>query len=148
MIRLVELTTGDLMILLEDKETLQRLNENCESEDSVLYGMMDSPKYLGNGWYYNETIGLTEAPNICKGAIYWDSIPNEFFKQYLEYVERLISQSVDETPLSYKSYANSELIEMDLPIDFAKIWYYPDYMIKSFVKELLDNGFVIFKRAR
>ncbi len=137
------------MILLEDKETLQRLNENCESEDSVLYGMMDVPRYLGNGWYYNETIGLTEAPNICKGAIYWDSVPNELFTDYIDYVKTNTESDVNFTPVSYNVYVNTKRnIDMDLPIDFVKIWYYPDYMIKSFVKELLDNGFVIFKRAR
>jgi len=28
-----------------------------------------------------------------------------------------------------------------------EIWYYPDYMLKSFANELLENGFVIFKKA-
>jgi hypothetical protein len=29
----------------------------------------------------------------------------------------------------------------------AKIWHYPDYMIKNEFTELLDNGFVIFTKA-
>lgn len=147
MIRLLELTTGGLMILLEDKEELKYL-DNIESESIILLEMLESSKYLGNDWYCNQVIGLTEAPNICRGSIYWDSVPNEFFKQYLEYVEKLSSQGVDETPLSYKSYANSEIINIDFPIDFEQIWYYPYYMTKSFIKDLLEFGFVIFKRVR
>lgn len=29
----------------------------------------------------------------------------------------------------------------------GKFWYYPDYMIKSFIDELLEDGFVIFELA-
>lgn len=37
--------------------------------------------------------------------------------------------------------------EIDMPIDYEKIWYYSDYQIKSFAEELLTKGKVIFKRV-
>lgn len=37
--------------------------------------------------------------------------------------------------------------EIDMPIDYEKIWYYSDYMISSFAEKLLNEGKVIFKKA-
>lgn len=32
-------------------------------------------------------------------------------------------------------------------LDFENLWYYPEYMVKNFVEELLDQGFVIFVQS-
>lgn len=37
--------------------------------------------------------------------------------------------------------------EIDIPIDYEKIWVYSDYMITSFAEKLLTEGQVIFKRV-
>lgn len=37
--------------------------------------------------------------------------------------------------------------EIDMAIDYEKIWYYEPYQIKSFAEELLNEGKVIFKKA-
>ena len=115
MIRLKE-EENNLLIILEDREELEALQHL--SEDNILWEMMEGSRYIGNDWYCNQIIGLTEAPNICKGAIYYNEIPNE--------------------------YSDSHTRCVELPIDFEKVWYYPDYMIKSFVEEILEKGEVKF----
>jgi hypothetical protein len=149
MIRLIELTTGQLMIVLEDKDKLQMLNNELRlTDEDVLKGMMETCGYIGEDWYCNQTIGLTEAPNICKGARYYDNLPNDYFESYIHYIQQLVEENVAKTPNSYKLFVEQDCkTDTDLPIDFEHVWYYPHYMIKSFVEELLSNGFVIFEKA-
>jgi len=42
-------------------------------------------------------------------------------------------------------YKNDETEE---PEDYEKLWTYPDYMIKSFIEELQQNGSVTFERYK
>jgi hypothetical protein len=37
--------------------------------------------------------------------------------------------------------------EIDMPIDYEKVWVYDDYQISSFAEELLNKGEVIFKKV-
>jgi hypothetical protein len=145
MIKLIKLTTKDLMIVLIDKERLLQLEEL--NEENCLAEMLDISRYIGNDWYCNQIIGLTEAPNICKGSIYWDSLPNRLYNEYIEYVKTETSDCLGFTPPSYEDYVKNTkgTLNEDLPIDFEHVWYYPSYMTKSFVDELLNHGFVIFK---
>lgn len=41
----------------------------------------------------------------------------------------------------------SEDEEIDMPIDYEKVWVYDDYMITSFAEKLLNEGKVIFRKA-
>jgi hypothetical protein len=148
MIRLIELTTGQLMIVLGDKETLHHLNNELRlTDEDVLEGFMETCKYIGNDWYVNQTIGLTEAPNICKGGVSWRSVNSSLFEEYLHYIESNTEHNEHFKPLSYHDYVNQHQNINDGFIDFEHIWYYPHYMTKSFVEELLAQGFVIFEKA-
>ena len=71
-IQLIELITGDLMIVLNNKEELQELKLKL-NENEITAELLDLSRYTGNGWYCNQVIGLTEADNICFNAIYNDS---------------------------------------------------------------------------
>lgn len=42
---------------------------------------------------------------------------------------------------------NDDYTEYELIGDTAEVYYYGDYMIKSFKKELKNNGYVIFDKA-
>lgn len=52
-----------------------------------------------------------------------------------------------EAPIIAYGAIYSEDEEIDMPIDYEKIWYYSDYQISSFAEKLLNEGKVIFKKA-
>lgn len=55
--------------------------------------------------------------------------------------------ALTEAPILAYGAIYSEDEEIDIPIDYEKVWYYSDYQIKSFAEELLNEGKVIFKKA-
>ena len=155
MIKLEELENGNLKIVVTDveqfKEEIDKFKniQQCQlTEDLMLESLLDSSRYLGNNWYCNQIIGLTEAPNICKGALYADKDANKI-NDYLELIkEGIYDIGIDFEPKSFRNYLEQNCnIEPELPIDFEKIWYYPNYMTQSCIMELENNGFVIFERV-
>lgn len=52
-----------------------------------------------------------------------------------------------EAPIIAFGAVYSEDEEIDVPIDYEKIWIYSDYVISSFAEILLKEGKVIFKKV-
>ena len=54
------------------------------------------------------------------------------------------NMGLTEMPVIVQGIIYSEDEEVDEPIDYEKVWGYSNYMITSYLEELLENGFVIF----
>lgn len=149
MIQLTELENGDLEIKITNKEEFIELLSKQLSEDEILAEMLESGRYIGNDWYCNQRIGLTDTPNICDGAHYAIKDPNKI-NDYLELIkEGIYDIGIDFKPKSFRCYLEQDCdIEPELSIDFENVWCYFDYMTKSFITELKENEFVIFERFK
>lgn len=55
--------------------------------------------------------------------------------------------ALTEAPILAYGAIYDEDEEIDMPIDYERVWYYADYMTSSFAEELLNEGKVIFKKA-
>lgn len=55
--------------------------------------------------------------------------------------------ALTEAPILAYGLIYDEDEEIDEPIDYEKVWWYPDYQISSFAEELLTKGKVVFKKA-
>ena len=55
--------------------------------------------------------------------------------------------ALTEAPIIAYGLIYDEDDEIDMAIDYEKIWYYEPYQIKFFAEELLNEGKVIFRKA-
>jgi hypothetical protein len=118
MIDLTILDNGDLEISVTDEKEFLYEVERFEdlSENEMLYELLEAARYIGNDWYANVYIGLTDSPTIGQGALF--------------------NEGEDEGDEAY--WENT---------DYEKAWWYPDYMVKSFLDELVETGKTIFTKA-
>lgn len=117
MIKLTELNNGDLEISVTDEKEFLYEVERYEdlSENEILHELLEAGRYIGNDWYTNIYVGLTDSPSIGYGAIY--NRAEEVGDDYWENT------------------------------DYEKAWWYPNYMVKSYLDELVETGKTIFTKA-
>lgn len=70
----IDISYNSIVLKLIDKEQLAdlivRWGQTPHAEEAILMAMLDDSGYIGNGFYCNQTIGLTEMLNIGIGATF------------------------------------------------------------------------------
>lgn len=105
MVNLVELESGNLQIIIKDREELQDVIDRGQDERDALFDILERTGLIGNGWGVIFEAGLTEAPVIGYDL------------------------DIDD---------DGEIVSAE------KLWYYNEYMVKSYLTQLMEDGYVIF----
>lgn len=122
MIKLTEIQNGDLEITITDKEEFQEL-----------IGKINDAKFnCGN----IDDYFLCEAMDIAR------YIGNDWYC--------CVTLGLTEVPNICQGSIHDDVEDNTggSIVDYEKIWYYGNYMITSFVNELIEKGFTTFTRLR